>query len=255
MRPFFISLLSCFVLVMSFSGCASRAEVESFQQDFRLVKHQLDAIAQRQSAQDSLYVDRMNLLRQQLLESQSVMRQLKADQLTGQEELASLIRQIRASMEDADSYNRRLASKVDELNVLLARQGVKQGRDSLASADPQWLYNQATLDRYRGFPQLARVGYKEYLSRFPDGSMCAAASYWLAETWMAEQQADSALVWIDFFLQEYPQDALQWDAKLKRAVLLASKGDSESAQEIYRDLIREAPESAAARLAQERLSE
>jgi TolA-binding protein len=251
-----IKVIAALALCASlFTSCASRGEIESFQQDFTIIKEHLQVIEQRQSRQDSLFVDRMNLLRQRLLEGQTVLRQLKADQLTGQEELAELILQIRAGIEDADAYNQRLAKKVDELNILLARQGLKQDRDTLASADPQWLYNQATLDRYRGFPQLARLGYKEYIARFPDGTMRAACSYWLAETWMAEQQADSALAQLDLFLKIFPKDDLQGDALLKRALLLAAKGEIETAREIYRALIKDNPGSTVARLAQERLTD
>ena len=154
----------CAMSLLQFAGCASRGEIESFQSDFSVVKEQLSRIEHRQSLQDSLYEGRMDLLRQRLLEGEMVLRQVKAEQLSGQEELAALIHEVRASMDDADAYNQRLARKVDELNLLLARQGLQQERDSLAGADPQWLYNQATLDRYRGFPELARAGYNEYLA-------------------------------------------------------------------------------------------
>lgn len=241
--------------LLAFAGCASRGEIEAFQADLATIQRNQAAVQERQAAQDSLLVGRVELLRERLRETETVLRGLKADQLQGTEELRALIQTVRATLDDAGVYNRRLAQKVDELNLILARQGLRQERDSLAGADPDWIYNQASLDLWRGFPELARAGFREYLGRWPEGPQAASCSYWIADTWISEQQPDSAWNQLLGFEARWPDDSRLPSSRLRRALLAAGRGEADAARALLQELIATWPESSEARLAGERLEE
>ncbi len=240
--------------LMWLASCASREEVLGFQQDHLRIQEGLQEQQHALARTDSLLQLQLAYLSERAHESELVLRSLKADQLQTAEELHTLIGTITASLEDASVYNRRLAQKVDELNLILARQGLRQERDSLAE-DPAWLYNQATLDLYRGFPELARAGFREYLARFPEGEEAANCRYWIADTWISEQQADSARTVLRDFIAQYPQHKRKPAALLRLGLLEAAAGEADAAHETLNLVIQEAPESAEARLARERLLE
>ena len=236
-------------------GCASRGEIVAFQEDVAHIRGQVDRVEQRQSEQDSLLIGRVEFLKERFRDTESVLRLLKADQLQGTDELRGLITEVRSTLEDAQTYNRRLAQKVDELNLILARQGLQQERDSLAASDPGWLYNQATLDRVRGLPQLARSGFREYLNRFPKGEMTPLCRYWIADTWLSEQQPDSALAQYEAFEKSAPEHAQLPASMLRRALILAGKGKKDQARQLLETVRRRWPNRPEAELAGERLSE
>ena len=252
-HPVATACITCILLLM-LNACASREEILGFQADHRQIRAGLEAQQRELARRDSLMQEELLNLAARAHESELILRSLKADQLQTAEELHSLVGTITASLQDAGVYNQRLARKVDELNLILARQGVRQERDSLAS-DPAWLYNQATLDLYRGFPELARAGFREYLARFPEGEEAAHCRYWIADTWISEQQPDSASQALQQFLVEYPGHTRRPAALLRLALLEAAAGEDASAASKLESVIQDYPESAEARLARERLLE
>jgi TolA-binding protein len=254
----FISIAVLLISLIQLTGCASRSEVEGFQSDMLMIKQNLGEISQRQRSTqqlDSLDAALLSFLRERLRDNELILRTMKADQLQSATELRSLIETIAATLDDVGSYNRRLAQKVDELNLILARQGLRQQQDSLLSADPQWLYNQATLDLYRGFPELARAGYREYLYRFPGGEMSDLCSFWIADCWLSEQKPDSALFVLEGFEANYPDSAKLPAATFRRALLLLANNREPEGIELLNKIIQDWPESNEAKLAAERLAE
>ncbi len=237
------------------AGCASRSEIVAFQEDMAHIKGKVDRVEGRQSEQDSLLIGRVEFLKERFRDTEAVLRLLKADQLQGTEDLRNLLTEVRSTLDDAGTYNRRLAQKVDELNLILARQGLRQQRDSLALADPSWLYNQATLDRVRGLPELARSGFREYLTRFPKGEMVALCRYWIGDTWLSEQQPDSALTQYERFEKSHPDHAQVPASMLRRSLILAGKGKTEQARSLLETVRKRWPNRPEAELANERLEE
>ncbi len=245
-------LITSMLIVM---GCASRGEIVAFQEDMRYLRYGMSRVQAGQSLQDSLLIGRVDVLKSRLLETETVLRRLRADQQQGTEDLRGLIEELRLTLEESGTYNRRLQQKMDELNLILARQGLRQERDSLAGADPEWLYNQANLDRMRGLPDLARSGFREYLARFPEASMSGWSSYWIADTWLSEQQMDSAFVQYENFLLFHPTHEKAASARLHRARILAAQGKPEEARHELDSLISLYPNSHEAMLAGEQLKE
>lgn len=236
-------------------GCASRSEIVSFQVDMAELKSGIAEISAGQNAQDSLLIGRVEFLKERLRETEVVLRRLKADQLQGTEDLRGMLEELRLTLEDAGDYNRRLQQKMDELNLILARQGLRQERDSLAAEDPAWLYNQANLDRMRGMPELARAGFREYLSRFPDGQMQGWCRYWIADTWLSEQLLDSAYQEYQRFEELNPAHDRWLSSRLRRARILAASGHEEGARLLLEEVLRDHGDSPEAALAREQLRE
>ncbi len=243
------------LLLLLLSACASRHEIEGLLQDSREMRAGLERIEQRQAAQDSLLLDRVEYLKERIREGETIQRTMKADQISTGEELRELIVTMQRTLVEGQDFNRRLATKIEELNVLLAQSGLRQERDSLAGADPDWLYNQGTLDLYRGFPELARLSFREYLARFPGAEHEEDVRYWLAETFLSEQQPDSALRVLEDFLTRYPGSAKEPAAMSRKAMLLAARGEEQQAQELFLAVMRNWPQSPEAEIARQRLAE
>ncbi|MCA9785841.1 MAG: tetratricopeptide repeat protein [Candidatus Cloacimonetes bacterium] len=247
--------LALVALWMLATSCASRREVEGMLSDVQQMRSALDRIEQTQAAQDSLLLDRTEFINGRITEGETFQRRNKADQMESLGEMRQLMASLSVSLQEGQQFSRSLSHRLEELTVLLAQSGVKQMRDSLVNADPEWLYNQATLDLYRGFPELSRLGLREYLHRFPKGPRVEYAHYWLAETWLSEQNPDSALVALDAFLGDYPNSSKRPAAQVRKALLVASLGDGATAETLLEEVLQRWPQSAEARIARQRLEE
>jgi tol-pal system protein YbgF len=93
--------------------------------------------------------------------------------------------------------------------------------------------------------------FNTFLRNFPDGRYAPNAHYWLGELYLAIDPADPEAARQSFtlLLNEYPQDAKVPDALFKLGRVQYIKGNPQRAREYLERVIREYPDSRAARLA------
>lgn len=248
-------LLALLGLLILATGCASRREVEGLLADVQRMRSSLDRLEEHQTAQDSLLLDRTGFINDRIAQGESVQQRIKADQVESLGEMRELMATLGVSLQEGQEFSRRLTHRLEELTVLMAQSGLRQKRDSLTLADPEWLYNQSTLDLYRGFPELARLGLREYVHRFPKGPRVELCGYWIAESFLSEQNNDSALVTLDTFLAKWPNSSKRPAAQVRKGLLLASMGQGDEATRLLEEVLQRWPESAEARIARQRLEE
>jgi TolA-binding protein len=252
---FALPLLGGLALALLLGGCASRREVEGLLADVQRMRSALDRIETHQQDQDSLIVDRTGVIDTRIAEGENIQRRIKADQVESLGEMRELMGSLSVSLQEGQEFSRRLSHRLEELTVLMAQSGLRQRRDSLTRADPEWLYNQATLDLYRGFPELSRMGLREYIHRFPKGPRVELCRYWVAETFLSEQNDDSARVTLDAFLADYPNSVKRPAAQVRKGLLLAASGQGDEATRLLEEVLQRWPQSAEARIARQRLEE
>ena len=93
-----------------------------------------------------------------------------------------------------------------------------------------------------------------FLRQYPDSSYADNAQFWLGEAHYAAQDYGAAVVDFQTLVEKFPQSPKVPDALLKMGYIRYAQGDYGKAREVFEGLIRHYPDTAAARLADQRLS-
>ena len=115
---------------------------------------------------------------------------------------------------------------------------------------------QAALDliQARKYPEAGRA-FTDFLVAFPTSPLADNAQYWLAETHYVQRQFSAALPAFQKVVTEYPQSAKLPDALLKVGYCQIELGDKAAARASLQDVLRQFPDTTAARLASQRLEQ
>jgi tol-pal system protein YbgF len=99
----------------------------------------------------------------------------------------------------------------------------------------------------------ANAAFTSFLSQFPTSPLADNAQYWLAETHYVRGQYQNALPEFRKVIETYPQSAKLPDALLKVGFCQAELGDRAAARTSLQEVMRQFPDTTAARLASQRL--
>jgi len=113
---------------------------------------------------------------------------------------------------------------------------------------------QAAFDLIQGrrYEEAGRA-FAEFLTAFPQSPLADNAQYWLAETFYVQRQFAAALPEFQRVIDQYPQSAKLPDALLKVGYCQGELGDRAAARTALQDVMRQFPDTTAARLASQRL--
>jgi tol-pal system protein YbgF len=100
----------------------------------------------------------------------------------------------------------------------------------------------------------AGAGFETFLAQFPTSPLADNAQYWLAETHYVRGQFAEALPEFRKVIEQYPQSAKLPDALLKIGYCQIELGDRNAARTSLQEVMRQFPDTTAARLASQRLS-
>jgi tol-pal system protein YbgF len=95
--------------------------------------------------------------------------------------------------------------------------------------------------------------FAEFLAAFPTSPLADNAQYWLAETHYVRRQYREALPAFRKVLEQFPQSAKLPDALLKVGYCQIELGDRAAARASLQDVVKQFPDTTAARLASQRL--
>lgn len=95
--------------------------------------------------------------------------------------------------------------------------------------------------------------FKETLAKNPSGKFAEDAQYWLAEAYYTLQEFDTALEAFGRFLEKYPKSPKYAHAQLKVGYIYYELKDFVAARSLLEQVKNNYPETATARLAEERL--
>lgn len=98
----------------------------------------------------------------------------------------------------------------------------------------------------------AIAAFEGFIQHYPKSDRVGAAYYWLGELYLAQGDADRATQ--DFRRSvEHPNNLKAPDAMLKLASLLLANGDSAHAKQLFEQVVKRYPGTAAAQSAQQKL--
>lgn len=252
------NLLVAFTCLFLLS-CATRKEIVQFKDDTQYMKNRLVSLQSENQE-----------LRQKLQELQETMQKLetqlsrdRADLLTEMEELRRQSQFLNQIIEDNISQMSKYmtspkSSSYRSPPATPAQDSLKQdttsSRGTSEQIDPQKLYDSAYLDITRGNNELARMGFTEYLSRFPESALADNAQYWIGETYYAAEDYGRAIQEFNKVVGNYPQGDKLAASLLKIGFSYSKLGDGMNAKKYLSQVIRQFPYSEEAKLAQNRLS-
>jgi tol-pal system protein YbgF len=113
---------------------------------------------------------------------------------------------------------------------------------------------QAAFDLMQGrkYDEAGRA-FTQFLAGFPQSPLADNAQYWLAETLYVRGQFQPALAEFQKVMEQYPQSAKLPDALLKVGYCQAELGNRDAARTSLQQVMRQFPDTTAARLASQRI--
>ena len=121
-----------------------------------------------------------------------------------------------------------------------------------AGSDQQNYQAAFELLQARKYDEASRA-FTDFLAAYPTSPLADNAQYWLAETRYVRQQYREALPEFRKVLEQYPQSAKLPDALLKVGFCQIEIGDRAAARASLQDVVKQFPDTTAARLASQRL--
>jgi len=101
----------------------------------------------------------------------------------------------------------------------------------------------------------ASRAFRDFLTSFPQSPLADNAQYWLAETHYVRRQFKDALPEFMKVTSQYPQSAKMPDAMLKIGYCQGELGDKAAARSSLQQVMKQFPDTTAARLASQRLEQ
>ena len=105
----------------------------------------------------------------------------------------------------------------------------------------------------RGSPAAARVGFAEFVRKYPDNPRMADVLFMTGEAWSAENRADSAAASYRAVVQRFPQSPRAPSALYKLAMQALAAGRAAEARDGFNRVVTGYPQSPEAGLARDRL--
>jgi tol-pal system protein YbgF len=201
-----------------------RTETAALRGDIEKLRHDTDANASRQR---DLYVD--------------VDRRLQAVEQA--ERGAALAPPVAAALPPATAPGDRSPPPATSANAAPPR----------ATGTDQQNY-QAAFDLIQGrHYEEAGKAFTQFLVNFPKSPLADNAQYWLAETHYVQRQYKEALPEFQKVIDKYPMSAKMPDAMLKVGYCQVELGHRDAARTVLQQVMRQFPDTTAARLASQRL--
>jgi tol-pal system protein YbgF len=284
-KPLFLIALFLFPLV----ACAPQAELVKTQsdmselrEDVKTNKARVQEIGRKldkESGDLQKRLDAMEANTRGTGDMQKVMADygVKMDQLTTDlqllqgklEENNFRITELGQKLDDRGVKISELTARVEDLEAKAKLMGPVTGtaasnQTSTASAkekqppqktiEPSEAYRQAKSDYDKGNFELARAGFENYVSRFPDASQVDLAQYWVGECYYSLKDFNKAIAAFSKVISKYPKSNKVPGAKLKIGLSYVNERNPAKAKEFLHQVIKEYPGTNEAEIAKDRLA-
>lgn len=270
------------IAMLSFFGCASKAELDSVRRDTDEMKSRIFTIDRGLSGVRGEVKEGVE---KSLAGQQQALEALQKDMASYQKDMAAIRKggaDLQATLDSARVDTQLLAGKVDDVRILAEKPAddvllLKEDLTKrLASLDerlskleknlveqqkkaaqlqqtPEYLYQQGYDAMQGGDPVKAREHFNKFLEANPKHKLAANAHYWLGETYYSEKNFEQAVLEFQEVIKNFPEKDKVPAAMLKQGMAFKEMGDNKSAAYIYKKLLDEYPKSEEAKSAKEKL--
>lgn len=241
-----LSLLA--VLLLGSTACATK-------RDFRDLRSSIQVQSARQ---DSLY---RSIVRSLRAIGDSIRVQSDANlEFRGQmaRELLDIQDQLIQVQELSGQNQRTLTQMRDEVEAGRARLDEAPQRDTrggFQSEGGDEAFEAAKSAYERRSNTAARLGFQQFVQQYPTHERVVEAQYYLADILQQDDDMDAAIGAFLRIPELYPADPLAADALYRVGVIELDRGNSDQARTYFQRVVTGYPDSAAAQVARERLSE
>lgn len=172
---------------------------------------------------------------------------------------------IGARMDEMEINTQKVAAQADENNAKLEKSNLRvdnletsvsarlQALEAKAAAEiavsSETMYDTAYTDYTKGNFDLAILGFRDYLQKFPAGTLADSAQYWIGESFFSQKKYDQAIGEFNRVINTYPQSNKIMYAKLKIAFSQALMGNKDLALKSLDEVIEKYPDTEAAKAA------
>jgi len=174
------------------------------------------------------------------------------------------VERMRYDLEIAEKRSRELYQDLDRRLTRLENEGrARLSMEPRIAQPPPVPPSQEEEATYSAVFELLRAtkydesiaGFRDLLSRWPQGRYAGNAWYWLGESYYAKKNYDAALESFRSLLAQFPDSAKAPDALFKIGMCQAEKKQKNDARASWQKVVAEYPDSNAAGLARQRLEQ
>ena len=258
------SILIVILFVLSVAGCATQDDVNmvkmnvyALQKEFSEFEKTVQADSEAGKAARKNQADMgadITDLRQKIQELRGVTEELKikADHL----ETGYGGERLKVLSDDLDDVEVRVVVVENYLGI--GKKGTvtenETGKTSLKkSIDKEQIYSEAYRTFKDGKYSDARGKFSEFLRSFPDTEYSDNAQFWMGECYYFEGKYEKAILEYEKVVQNYPEGNKVPNALLKQAMSFLKLDDASSSKLLLQRVIKEYPNTNAARIARSKL--
>ncbi len=246
MKKSFLLIFALTAVMLITTGCASRRQLDKMEVQIDRIEESNATIEQKLAELDSL---------------------IRAREESQREFLASLQTSIGDFEDRLSQLNYKLDDLYDRLERLQQSGGVAvtpvQPADTSAADDTTMqatvdhlvIFNAAFKSLQAGNYEIAVLGFKEYITSFPNTDLADDAQFWLGECYyqMNPPQYQKAREEFQKVLENYPESDKRAGAMFKLARSHEELGSTEEAIALYREILEKFPQTAEANRARVQL--
>lgn len=226
-------------LLMSTTAClATRQDVETLQQDLRLVRSEAARDDSIRARQVQRLADSVTALNRRMVEFRAETRG----------RLSTIDEQLLRTQEMAGQSQ----SRVQEMRAVL-EQARPAATDSGTTPGPNQLYQLGRDQFMRGSNSAARTAFQELLTSHPQSDVAGDAQFYVGETFSAEGNNRAADSVYAIVVAQYPNSQRAATALYKRGVIAQQAGRNADARRHFNAVVSRFPNSDEAALARDRL--
>lgn len=123
----------------------------------------------------------------------------------------------------------------------------------VALLDPSEVFRAAHEDYVEGNYDLAILGFRDYLKKYPGTDLASSAQYWLGECYLGQKAHDKAVEEFQWLLDNYPDSPKVPAALYKQGVAYLELKEAYKARTAFETVVSQYPSTAEAQHAAERL--
>ena len=182
----------------------------------------------------------------------------QADLSSKMDTVSSSMDALNSELQMSSSRMSLLGQRMDDIEANLSHRMDKlfeqmSGSKLSVAPSPSDLYQLAYSDFSSGKYDLAIVGFKSYIKKYPKGELAGQSKYYIGESHYSQSKWGRALKEFKSVEEDYPVTSLHASARLKRALCLELLGKVKEGRELMGLLIKDFPNSPESYTAKEKL--